>query len=192
MLATNNDLMWTIGERYYSESSVGFLKRFQNSLCLFSKSIGQLYSNYEIYPLRSTPNRLVALPNPNAYHDIFFNIDQDAVTPTGIYIVQTQADVNSSSNGLHMVYKSSKTGGYRAVPLKKGLEIVRKAYAKKGDFLPVIINKDLQFKENQKPVMHLHRLDLSKLKKASSMQRRNISLAIEGKLESLVNEPMAA
>jgi hypothetical protein len=183
---TNQDLIWTVGDRQYSERSAGFLKRFENTMCLFSGSVRQLYSNYEIHSLRSDSRRLVALPNPNSFHDTFFNVTDSAVKPTGLFIVPSEAANDEESQALRLVYRSKKTQKFKSMPLAEGIQIVKNIYDKEGQFLPVIINKDLQFRKNNMPIMHLHRLDLDALKHASTFQLKDISMTIERKLDELV------
>ena len=180
----NKDLVWTIGTKVYLESAVGFLKRFESALCLFSSSVRQLYTNYEIVRVSNSSNRMVALPNPYAFHDTFNNVLGDAVVPTGMRIVPSEFN-GSGEEDLLLVYKSKRYGTTKAVPLRQGLKALEKHYGK-GNFLPVMINKDLQFINNKTPAMHLHRVDINKLNHLSDFQRSDLRLAIEDKMATLV------
>lgn len=183
----NSDLVWNIGERQFNENTVGFLKRFEDAICLFSGSVSQLYSNYKIHSVRSAANRLVVLPNQRCHHDTFYNIDHDAVKPTGLYIIPGEAVNDGQGNGLRLVYRSKASKKLKTVPLMEGMERIKKVYEKEGNFLPVIVNKDLRFRKNNNPVMHLHRLDVDSLSGLSKFQVRDISTAIEDKLATLMD-----
>ncbi len=185
MHTCNGDLVWNVGSRRYNENIVRFLRRFENTICLFSGSVNQLYSNYEIHPVKSAPNRLVALPNQYSYHDTFFNVRPDAVRPTGLFIVPDEAANEEGTKGLRLVYRSKKTKKFKSLPLDKGMSQVKKLYEKEGNFLPVIVNRDLRFRKNNHPIMHLHRLDTNALSGVSRFQARDIETTIEDKLDSL-------
>lgn len=183
--SSNKDLIWNLGaDRRYPERTVGFLKRFENNLCLFSGTVRQLYSNYEIHPIAAN-QKAVALPNPRAFHDTFNHVSQDAIKPTGLFIAPSEAANDEQSRALNLVFKSSKTGKYKSLPLKEGLDKLKKQFENKGKFLPVIVNSDLRFNNNKQPVMHLHRIDTNALEGLSAFQKSDIARAIEDKLETL-------
>ena len=64
----------------------------------FAKStVGQLYSNYDLYPVFGNQGEMIALPDPYAYHDTFSDIPEKAVVPTGYMIVPSKTEGNKGS-----------------------------------------------------------------------------------------------
>src|SRR5690606_8515377 len=122
----NQDLVWTLGGNSFPEHTFGFLKRFEAALCLFSGTVSQLYSNYEIINFGHDGRKLVALPNAFAAHDTFNNIISDAVEPTGLYIIPTEVtNMAATKKRLRLVYRCSKTGKPKSIPFHEGMGKVR-------------------------------------------------------------------
>lgn len=185
----NKDLVWTLGGNTFPEQTFGFLKRFEAALCLFSGTVSQLYSNYEIVHFGHDGRKLVALPNAFAAHDTFNNIESDAVEPTGLYIIPTEVtNMQAPEKGLKLVYRCSKTGKPKSIPLQDGLEKVRQKYLPKEPFLPVMINRDLKSLNGKIPAMHLHRLRVAKLDNISDLMKMDISKTVEDKMKSFYRE----
>lgn len=185
----NQDLVWTLGGNSFPEHTFGFLKRFEAALCLFSGTVSQLYSNYEIVHFGHDGRKLVALPNAFAAHDTFNNIESDAVEPTGLYIIPTEVtNINAPEKGLKLVYRCSKTGKPKSMPLDEGLEKVRQKYLPKEPFLPVMINRDLKSLNGKVPAMHLHRLRVAKLDNISELMKTDISKTVEDKMNAFYGE----
>jgi hypothetical protein len=185
----NKDLVWTLGGNSFPEQTFGFLKRFEAALCLFSGTVSQLYSNYEIVHFGHDGRKLVALPNAFAAHDTFNNIESDAVEPTGLYIIPTEVtNMQAPEKGLKLVYRCSKTGKPKSIPLQDGLEKVRQKYLPKEPFLPVMINRDLKSLNGKIPAMHLHRLRVAKLDNISDLMKMDISKTVEDKMKSFYRE----
>lgn len=181
----NQDLIWTLGGKEFSESAYGFLKRFESALCLFSNTVSQLYSNYEIVHFGHEGRKLVALPNAFAAHDTFNNVDCDAIEATGLYIVPEEATRTSDKNGLLLLYRCSKTGKPKTLTLADGLGRVKSRYMPKEPFLPVMINRDLRSLKGNLPAMHLHRLRIDKLLKMSDLEKGDILKTVNQKMEML-------
>lgn len=188
-MVKNNDLIWNLGEKRYQERSVGFLKRFENTLCLFSGSVRQLYSNYEIHPVAANDNKAIALPNPYAYHDTFNHVPDSAVVPTGVFITPSEAANDDGRRSLSLVYRSRKTGTYKTVPLEEGLRRIQRRFEGREPFLPVIVNSDLKFRNNNQPLMHLHRINLGQLDNLSQFQKHDMARSIQTKMGSLLSQP---
>lgn len=183
-MATNQDLIWKIGSHQYAESSVQFLKRFESALCLFSTTVAQLYSNYEMVPVSQGSKRIVALPNPHAYHDTFNHVNSEAIVPTGIRIIPSELTQSDFSGSLSLLFRSKKTGKVHTMPLAQGIKKLEQTFGE-GNFLPVMINKDLHLINGKIPAMHLHRVKLDKLERLSQFQRSDIKITIERKMAEL-------
>lgn len=182
----NKDMIWYLGDRHYIDSSVDFLTRFKESLCLFSESVKQLYSNYDLFTTPEMNSKVVAMPNPYAYHDIYNDIPKSAIKPTGMYVIPNEVKESYHPGDLCLVYRSKAEGKIKTVSLRRGLEHLKEKYKDEGRFLPIIINKDLSIRKDHRPVMHLHRLDIEELKDLSDFQKRDISIAIEDKLNAIM------
>lgn len=185
----NRDLVWTLGGNVFPEAAFGFLKRFETALCLFSGTVSQLYSNYEIVHFGHDGRKLVALPNAFAAHDTFNNIESDAVEPTGLYIVPTEvANLSSPEKGLKLVYRCRKTGAPKSMPLHEGLDKVMQKYLPNEPFLPVMINRDLKSLNGKIPAMHLHRLRVTKLSNISELMKNDISKTVLDKMNAFYKD----
>jgi len=169
----NNDLVWDLGGFSYPEAAVSFLKRFEQSFCVFSKSVQQIYSNYELMRTGPQSKTVVALPNPYAHHDIFFNILEEAVLPTGMVIMP--GEVSGASEWVLCYRGALKSNKWRGMPLVDGLEKFKYKYGEDDPLLPILINTDLRRSgQAQKPLMHLHRVSLKKLKNLSDLELGDI------------------
>ncbi|TQV81000.1 hypothetical protein FKG94_09905 [Exilibacterium tricleocarpae] len=173
----NYQLIWNLHGIHYKDKAVNFLQRFEDSLCVFSGAVSQVYANYNIWPITADNSKLLVLPNPNAHHDIFQSIDSDAVVSTGLYILPGEV---VGKKGLFLSHKSRLNGKLKVTPLAQGLEKV----AAKTDtpFLPVITNKDLKELNRKSPILHLHRLLPERLESHSQFDVRTICGTIEEKM----------
>ena len=177
------DLVWNLNNISDKEKAASFLCLFEQSLCVFSAAVSQLYANYSISKLSQQAGNLVVIPNPYASHDTFQSIEREAVIGTGLFIIPGNA-VNSSE-GLCLMQRSRKTGKYNTMPLTEGIERIANNMPNNTPFLPVITNKDLRELPNRAPILHLHRLDTRKLKYLSSFQINDINQTISNKMGSL-------
>lgn len=180
----NRDLVWTLGGNRYPEATFGFLKRFESALCLFSGTVSQLYSNYEIVQFGHDNSRLLALPNAYAAHDTFSNIEAAAVEPTGLFIIPSEITDSPDEKTLQLLYRCGRTGKPKTVPLSDGLEKVKQKYLPQEPFLPVMINRDLKSLKGSMPAMHLHRLRVSKLEGISELMKGDISKTVQAKMSA--------
>jgi len=120
----NNDLVWDLDSFQKRQRAQDFVMGFENQLCVYSGSVEQLYTNYNIFFPKEENRKLVILPNPYAHHDTFYGITEDAVKPTGLFLVP--ADSTGASKRLNIILPL-KTGAEskRAVPLEIGLNLIQ-------------------------------------------------------------------
>jgi len=170
-------LVWNLGGITYKEQAVSFLKRFEDSLCVFSGAVEQIYANYNIWPVNPENSKLLVLPNPNAHHDVFQSIDTDAVVKTGLFIIPGEA---IHQKGLFLAHKGRNNNKLKVFPLGKGLKIA--ASHLDEPFMPVITNKDLRELQQKSPILHLHRLKADQLSSQSRFDVDNIQNTIEEKM----------
>lgn len=174
----NYQLIWNLHGIHYKDRAVNFLQRFEDSLCVFSSAVSQVYANYNIWPITADNSKLLVLPNPHAHHDIFQSINSDAVIRTGLYIMPGEV---VGKKGLLLSHKCRHNGKLKVTPLGKGLKKV--ARQMNTPFLPVITNKDLKELNRQSPILHLHRLVPEKLCGHSQFELRTIRGTIEEKMD---------
>lgn len=179
----NNDLVWDLDAFAQRQRAIDFVMGFENKLCVFSGSVEQLYSNYNIFFPREEARRLVILPNPYAPHDTFNGIPESAVTATGMTIVPGML---KDKPALHLSIPF-KTGAvkFRTVPLQIGLRVVQQQCPPGKPFLPVLMKGDLRELDASTPCLHLHRIHLERLVTHSQLERSDIEKVILKRLLDL-------
>lgn len=171
----NEHLVWDLTKLSDHDRATRFAMRFQASLCVYSPPVQQLYTNYEIIVPDDDARKLIILPNPNAFHDTFNFINEDAVVKTSLFIAPDEA-------GKLQLLVPLSNGGQRAMPLGVGLNFIQTKLGPDVPFLPVLAKGDLrEFKQNM-PILHLHRIVLSKVTKHSELEVRAICKVIQNRL----------
>jgi hypothetical protein len=183
-LSENSDLVWDLDGFRQRRLATEFVKRFENKLCVYSGSVEQIYSNYNIYFPEDEDRRMVILPDPYAYHDTFQGIPEIAVQTTGLTIVPGEL---IGKKGLHLTIPLNSLEGrkMRIVPLQLGLSAINKRRPAHKPFLPVLMKGDLREIEQKVPALHLHSVSLDKLIECSSFERNGIRQVISEKLPSI-------
>jgi hypothetical protein len=182
-LPDNPDLAWDLGEGIDRDRAVDFIMQFETTLCVYSASVEQLYSTYNIYFPREYHRRMVILPDPAAFHDTFHGVVVESVIMTGLYIIPGEL---IGEEGLYLAnVKKDRTLGDRRIPFEAGMRTIMKNRAADDPFLPVLAKGDLRGFEESWPVLHLHRVKLGELSHRSELDRTNIRNVVTEKLESL-------
>lgn len=171
----NEDLVWDLTQLTNHDRATRFIMRFQESLCVFSPPVEQLYTNYEIIVPDNDARKLIILPNPHAFHDTFNHINGDAIVQTSLFIAPA-ADGN-----LELLVPLS-TGGRRAMPLAVGLNFIQTKLGPNVPFLPVLAKGDLREFKKSTPILHLNRIVLHKVTRHSELEIRAIRKVIQDKL----------
>ncbi|MGH8355133.1 MAG: hypothetical protein ACRERY_16645 [Pseudomonas sp.] len=177
----NQDLVWDLDRIAGRELAERFIKLFENRLCVYSESVRQLYTNYNLHFPSDLGRKMVVLPNPYAFHDTLHGIDAVAVRKTGLCVLP---GVVMGKPGL-LLTTEIKDGGPapKTMPFKKALAQIISNQKKIGDvFLPVLIKGDLREFDQRMPYVHLHRLQVSRLTRLSSFERDDIQQTITRKL----------
>lgn len=189
-LPENPDLAWDLDDFNNRQRAMDFVLQFEQTMCVYSPSVQQLYTNYNMYFPREWKRKLVILPDPTAFHDTFFHIDSKAVVATGLYIVPGEL---IDKTGLYLSNMAEeKTLGSRQIPFEAGMRVIMKKRPPDDPFLPVLAKGDLRSFEQSWPVMHLHRLKPKVLAEISDLDRTQLVNVILEKLESLFNEQRKA
>ncbi|MFT6339269.1 MAG: hypothetical protein ACFE0K_03440 [Alcanivorax sp.] len=175
-------LIWKLNDFDNHQRAVNFIKQFQDTLCVYSAPVEQLYTNYDISIPPDDDRSLVILPNPYAYHDTFNGIGDHSVHATGMYIVPGDL---FGKEGLFLTLRLLKYGKrvIKPVPLKVGLWALMKKESSDIPFLPVITKGDLRAFKKDFPCLHLHRIQPSRLSERSPMEIKAIQRVIRDKLK---------
>ncbi|MGI9326849.1 MAG: hypothetical protein ACR2PZ_16640 [Pseudomonadales bacterium] len=178
----NPDLAWDL-DFIHQQRARDFVLQFEETLCVFSASVRQIYSNYNMYFPKDWDSRLVILPNPSAFHDTFSFIDREAVLATGLYIIPGDM---IEKRGLYLAnVDQNRTLGKRQVPFEMGIRAIMNKRPNDDPFVPILAKGDLREFEQSWPVLHLHRVKLGALEDISEHDRNSIANVVHEKLESL-------
>ncbi len=179
----NPDLAWDLGEFGNRRRATDFVQIFEETLCVYSGAVEQLYTNYDIFYPEEEGRKMVILPDPTAYHDTFFGIVPEAVLETGLYIIPGDL---IEKPGLHLTnLLQDRSMGPRQIPFEAGIRAIMAKRPAHDPFLPVLVKGDLRELEEQWPVLHLHRIKLGALEHRSALERKDIQKVITEKLETL-------
>lgn len=181
-MKTPEHLIWRLSHFENYKRAQAFVKQFQNTLCVYSAPVEQLYTNYEITIPEDEERSLVILPNPYAYHDTFNGISEHSVLATGMSIIPGEA---LDDTGLYLTLRMLKGNQetIRSVPLKIGLYALMQKETPENPFLPVITKGDLRAFNRGAPSLHLHRIVPSKLTQRSMLEVKSIQKVIRNKLQ---------
>lgn len=174
----NKDLVWDLDSIHQREKALKFIMGFENKLCVYSSSVEQLYTNYNIFPPSDGLKRLVILPNPYAHHDTFNTIPEDSIEATGLSLIP--GVINGRRHLMMLIPFKSGNAKFRAVPLSIGLKVIDQR--RKKPLLPVLIKGDLREFEARHPSLHLHSLNLDKLTSLSKLEREGMTAVIRERL----------
>lgn len=178
--ADNNDLIWNLDAFKQRKRAHEFVLGFENKLCVFSSSVEQLYTNYNIFMPAEENSRLVILPNPHAHHDIFNGIPENAAKPTGLYIVP-----GKQNELLLRIPLRSGTTEHRTVPLQIGFRLINQRRPDHLPLLPVLVKGDLRELDARTPCLHLHAITLSRLPDLSALEVNAMRRTILERLQLL-------
>jgi hypothetical protein len=171
----NEHLVWDLGKLSDHDRATRFAMRFQQSLCVYSPPVEQLYTNYEIIVPDEDGRKLIILPNPHAFHDTFSHINEDAVVQTSLFIAP-------DAEGKLQLLVPLANGQRRSMPLGVGLNFIQSKLGADVPFLPVLAKGDLREFKQEMPILHLHRIVLSKVTRHSELEIRTIRKSIQNKL----------
>ena len=182
----NKDLVWDLNVFQRRKMARSFVVGFENKLCVFSGSVSQLYTNYNIFFPQEEDRKLVILPDPYAPHDTFHGIREDAVRPTGLLLVP--ADVSDPAGRLNLILPlKSGENSHRKVPLNVGLNLINRKRPADKPFLPVLMKGDLRELNQTTPCLHLQSLALDKMPLLSELETKDIQQVILNRLHELAS-----
>ncbi len=177
-LATeNNDLIWDLNTFKQRERAIKFVMSFENKLCVYSNSVKQLYTNYNLFFPKEENRKLVILPNPYAHHDNFNNIPEDSIIATGLHIVPGEM-IGKQGTFLRIPFKTAGKRVFRSVPLQVGLRVVNQHRPADKPLLPILMKGDLRELNASTPCLHLHSINVDRLENISNMEQQSIRKVI--------------
>ncbi len=174
-MLNSEHLVWDLTKLSDHDRATRFAMRFQESLCVYSPPVEQLYTNYEIIVPDDDARKLIILPNPHAFHDTFSHINEDAVVQTSLFIAP-------DATGKLQLLVPLSNGGQRPMPLAVGLNFIQTKLGPNVPFLPVLAKGDLREFKQTMPILHLHRIVLHKVTRHSELEVRAIRKAIQDRL----------
>ena len=182
-LSQNPDLAWDLDDFSDRDRAMEFVMQFESTLCVYSPSVEQLYTNYNMFFPKEFERKMVILPDPNAFHDTFFYIAAEAVVATGLYVIPGEL---IEKDGLFLAnVKEDRTLGDRQIPFEIGMRAIIANRPADDPFLPVLAKGDLREFDDSWPVMHLHRVKPKVLAEISALDRSSLGSVISEKLDSL-------
>lgn len=184
-MANNNDLVWNLEAFKQRQRAQDFVLGFENKISVYSGSVSQLYTNYNIFFPKEENRKLVILPNPYAQHDNFNGIAESSVTPTGLCILPGEPDAQGRSRLFLVIPFRSGSTRFRRVPLQVGLRVINQQRPVDKPLLPVLVKGDLRELDARTPCLHLHALDLSGLTQLSQLALKDIRQVIVDRLAGL-------
>jgi hypothetical protein len=183
-LPENPDLSWDLEDFSDIQRAMDFVLQFETTMCVYSASVQQLYTNYSMYFPEEWRRKLVILPAPNAFHDTFFHIEPEAVVATGLYVIPGEL---VGKSGFHLAnVQEDRSLGARQVPFAPGLRTIMEQRPGNGPFLPVLAKGDLRSLDRTWPVLHLHRIKTDALRQFSALDCASLEGVIHEKLGALL------
>ena len=170
------DLVWDLKGLTKPEQAVNFFRCFENSFCVYSRSVEKIYTDYNNF-VTGAPRRkkLVILPNFERYDTFFNEINRDSVTPTQIYVF---AERTGRQIRIFLTGRSRTDRKLLKLPFLKGLKAMRQGVFAEGCFLPILAQGDLrELPEQTTPYMRLHQVHVDRLTHRSQFDRSQINEA---------------
>lgn len=189
-LPDNPDLSWDLDAFSHRDRARDFVQQFEATMCVYSATVQQLYSSYHMFFPEEWQRRLVILPDPQAFHDTFFNIAPKAVAATGLYIIPGEL---IGRQGLYLAnVDENRSLGHRQVPFAAGMRAIIEHQPPDEPFLPILAKGDLREFERSWPVLHLHRVRPRVLERISELDRHSLANVIYEKLQPLLLQEQKA
>ena len=178
----NNDLVWDLEKFRKQQRAKDLILGVENRLCVYSGSVQQLYTNYDIFFPKEENRKLVILPNPYAPHDTFHGLPEECVSATGLFVVG--GDEGSEFMSLSLIIPINRAEKkYRKVPFGIGMKMINSKRAK--PFLPVVMKGDLREFNQDTPCLHLRSLNIEKVKMLSELEVKAVESVILDRLSEL-------
>jgi hypothetical protein len=183
----NNDLVWGLEGINERKRAIDFVMKFENKLCIFSGSVEQIYTNYNLYFPESQNHNMVVIPNQYAYHDTFNHVNDEAIVDTHFDIIPGEM-IGKTGLYMRVPYKEGGKINVRPIPFRFAIERMLVAQNAANPFVPVLVKGNLREFELTNPYLHLHRIQIDKLDRLSQFEQDDIKRVVWDKLKSLAEE----
>lgn len=180
---SNRDLVWDLDQFKQQKLAQEFVLQFENRICVYSGSVEQIYTNYNVFFPKEENRKIVILPNPFAHHDIFHSVPEHAVKPTGLMIVPDYYSADKKMMLRIPLRKGAEP--YRLVPLNAGLRLINSRRPPDQPLLPMLVKGDLRELDQSTPSLHLHSINLAKVGNLSAMEIAGIKAVVLDKMDRL-------
>jgi hypothetical protein len=180
---SNSDAIeWDIDHIVNKYSAYRFAKMFENRFCVYSPAVQKLYPAYEILEPNANAEKILVLPIMDADSEPYNNVESHSVTGTHVRVIPGEL---VGRQGIYLAMPG-QSGKNRALPLKEGLEELRKAKYEGRAFLPVVMNGDLREFDKKHPFFQLSLICVDGLKNMSAFERSDMANVIDTKLEDII------
>ncbi|WP_051786064.1 hypothetical protein [Endozoicomonas numazuensis] len=180
-----SSVVWDISHFNEKKKAADFFDSLRTVFAVYSPGTSQIYTNYDVFWSTYNKEKLVVLPNQHAHHDTFFEIEQDATRASGIFVIPGEI---LGREELHVALPKSKGRKTKPVLAERGIELFAKAYENRYPgkyFVPIVTTGDLREFNKRAPLLHLHMLDVTRLKGLSPFKREDLKQSIVSRLENI-------
>ena len=181
-MSENKDLVWDLHGFHQRERAQEFVLGVENKLCIYSASLTQLYTNYNVFFPKEEENKLVILPNPYAHQGTYHGVAPQCVRATSLSIMPL--DLNT--RGALALLIPTDMDSHRVVPLGAGLRLIQSKLPAGTPFLPLVCKGDLYELDASRPCLRLNVLRMAPLKAAlSDLEVQDIKRLVQSGLKDL-------
>jgi hypothetical protein len=183
---TNNDLVWGLEGIKQRQLAIDFVMQFANRLCIYSGAVEKLYTNYDLIFPPAEDHSMVVIPNQEAYHDTFSGLNKEAVIDTHFDIIPGEM-IGKTWFYFRMPFEGDEELS-TYIPFQVGVEHMIKNSGGQQPLIPVLVRGNLREFKLKNPYLHLHSINLDKIKNLSDFEKKDIQRAVWGRLEEMVSE----
>lgn len=184
-MENTSNVTWDISHFNQKKKAADFFESLRSVFAVYSPGTSQIYTNYDVFWSTFNKEKLVVLPNQNAHHDTFFNIDPDATRASGIFVIPGEI---LGKEELHVALPTAKGKKTKPMLANLGIKLFARLYEKKypgKHFVPIVTTGDLREFNNRAPLLHLHMLDVTRVDNLSQFKRNDLKHSIVSRLHNI-------
>ncbi len=185
--SNNQDLIWGLDHLAAKRLAARLIIKFENHLCVYSPSVKQLYTRYQMLLPLEASGSMVVFPDFQDITATYSHINPEAIVPTNVYIIPGEA---IKKPGLHIIIKpAGSTKTPTPLPLEIGLKKIQDILGNNEPFLPVLVKGNLREIGKNVPALKLSRLKINSLSMCSRLEQNSIRGNIIDKIK-LIEQSM--
>lgn len=184
--AAKSDLIWGLEGINQRQLAIDFVMKFENRLCIYSGAVEKLYTNYDLIFPPDENHTMVVIPNQEAFHDTFNDVNKEAVIDTHFDIIPGEM-IGKTGFHFRMPFEDDDELMMH-VPFQVVVEHMINNKDDQKPLIPVLVRGNLREFKLQNPYLHLHSIDLDKITKLSDFEKKDIQRAVWDRLQELVAE----